>query len=541
MPCFPKSSRHIKAAAIGLFTAAGTMFHGLPTASAIDVVELTVKEIEAGFLAGSFTAVDLTQAFLDRIATYDPIYNAFISMNPNALSTAAALDAEYALSGPRSPLHGVPIVIKDNNDFAGMVTTNGYKGFSSLTGGVDMTPTQSASVVERLVDAGAIILGKTNLPDFARDGTRTSSTVSGTTLNPFDITKVPGGSSGGTAVAVNASMAVLGTGTETGTSIHKPASFNALVGVRPSYGLVPIDGIYPLNGTFRDVVGPLARTVYDAAVMLDAVAGPSTRDLSSFASTIPEGGYVAALHADSMNGARIGYFDSAWINRTIELEPEAQVIYDNAISVVESLGGTVVKDFLTDSGWAELWGRPAGGVTSFGHDEFKYLQNLGPASPFNSIEEFNALVSEDLQLPVRDITDPWYDDRNQDRIIKRMELQMLFAKIMDDNDLDALFFPIENGPLNELEGNDRRTSLVAGPVNELGVPGVIVPIGYFEGDLPLGGMFIGRKWDEAGVLSLAYSFEQATNFRFPPTLIPEPSSLALFGIGALFAIRRRVA
>ena len=164
--------------------------------------ELTVQDIRAAYAGGEFTAVELTRAFLARIDQYESHYNALISMNPDALATAAALDEEYAARGPRGPLHGVPVVIKDNLDFGGLVTTAGFSGFSALTGGIDMIPQNDATVVARLREAGAIVLGKTNLPDFAGDGTRTRSPVAGVTLNPYNLHKHPGGSSGRQAPAV---------------------------------------------------------------------------------------------------------------------------------------------------------------------------------------------------------------------------------------------------------------------------------------------------------------------------------------------------
>jgi amidase len=257
------------------------------TAQRIDVVEMTVDDVAAGYRSGAFTAVELTQAFLDRIARYEGRYNAFVSLNPDALRIAAELDAEYARSGPRGPLHGVPVVIKDNIDYQGMVTTAGWSGFSTEKGGVDMVPGDDAAVVSRLRAAGAIILGKTNLPDFALDGTRTKSSVAGVTLNPYDPTRAPGGSSGGTATAVNASFAVLGLGTETGGSIENPASAQALVGVKPTYGLVPLEGVVPVDATYVDVVGPLARTVRDAALALDVIAGPTPEDPARPSATRP--------------------------------------------------------------------------------------------------------------------------------------------------------------------------------------------------------------------------------------------------------------
>ena len=313
------------AAAAALLTAPGS-------AQQVDPEEMTVADVEQGLASGRFTAVQLTRAFLERIDRFEETYNAFISLEPDALERAALLDEEYARVGPRGPLHGVPVVIKDNIDQAGRVTTAGWEGFSASAGGVDMIPDDDAAVVERLLDAGAIILGKTNLPDFAGHGTRTNSSVAGQTLNPYDTTKVPGGSSGGTATAVNASFAVLGLGTETGGSIQNPASAQGLVGVKPTYGLVPLEGVVPLSGTYVDVVGPITRSVRDAALVLDVLAGPSDEDLATYSAFghLPEGGYVAGLLPNALVGRRFGLVGIGWRDDFVPLDPRTQAHYDAA-------------------------------------------------------------------------------------------------------------------------------------------------------------------------------------------------------------------
>ncbi|MDE2754099.1 MAG: amidase, partial [Gemmatimonadota bacterium] len=295
----------------------------------IDVVELTATELQEGYAAGAYTVVEVVQAFLDRIDRYEGHYNSFISMNPDALAIAARLDEELRTTGPRGPLHGVPVVIKDNLDYAGLVTTAGFNGFSAATEGIDMVPGDDAVSVERLRDAGAVILGKTNMPDFAAHGTRTRSTVAGETLNPYALDRVPGGSSGGTATAVNASFAVLGLGTETGGSIQNPAAAQALVGVKPTFGLVPLEGVVPSDATYRDVVGPLARTVRDAAITLDVIAGPSLEDLASYAGAehIPESGYEAALSVTALSGKRFGLVGTGWRESFLPLAPETEALY----------------------------------------------------------------------------------------------------------------------------------------------------------------------------------------------------------------------
>ncbi len=304
------------------------------------MTELTTERIQADFAAGRYDAVQLTAAFLARIGRYEDRYNAFISLNPGALTAADYLDAEYRFKGPRGPLHGVPVVIKDNIDFGGLVTTAGYSGFSAATGGIDMVPDDHSAVVERLVAAGAIILGKTNLPDFAGDGTRTRSSVAGVTLNPYDVDRAPGGSSGGTATAVNASFAVLGLGTETGGSIQNPAAAQALVGVKPTFGLVPLEGVVPMSATYVDVVGPLAKTVRDAAVTLDVLAGPTEEDPRTYVATghIPGDGYAGALSETALEGKRFGLVGEGWRTSFLPLAPETEVLYREAIAALEAAG-----------------------------------------------------------------------------------------------------------------------------------------------------------------------------------------------------------
>ena len=341
----------------------------------IDLVELTTEEIQEAYAAGEYTSVDLTKAFLERIDRYEDYYNAFISMNPEALDIAARLDEEYRSSGPRGPLHGVPVVIKDNMDYSGLVTTAGFWGFSTAMGGIDMIPSDDAAAVERLRDAGAIILGKTNLPDFAGHGTRTNSSVAGVTLNPYNVTKAPGGSSGGTATAVNASFAVLGLGTETGGSIQNPSSAQALVGVKPTYGLVPLEGVYPINGSYVDVVGPMAKNVYDAAVTLDIIAGPTTDDFATFAAVdhIPENGYASALAEAAIEGKRFGLVGSGWRERWLPLDPKTETVYREAISTLTDLGAVVIEDPFAGSAFIELYGERPGVPSQGAYDRQIYL------------------------------------------------------------------------------------------------------------------------------------------------------------------------
>ena len=528
-------------------TAVSTVAPRRAASQEIAVVEMTTVDVLAGYAAGDFTAVELTRAYLDRIARYESHYNAFISMNPDALATAAALDVEYAGSGPRGPLHGVPLVIKDNIDYGGLVTTAGWEGFSSAAGGIDMIPDDDAAVVTRLRDAGAIILGKTNLPDFAGHGTRTNSTVAGQTLNPYNPDKVPGGSSGGTATAVNGSFAVLGLGTETGGSIQNPASAQGLVGVKPTYGLVPLEGVVPLSGTYVDVVGPIARSVYDAAVTLDVLAGPTTEDLATYSAVghIPEEGYAASLTTVSLTGKRFGLVGVGWRGDWLPLDPDTEIEYRAAVDALTGLGAYVVEDPFLGSGFTELYDERTGVPSQGTHDMFVYLQGLGPGAAFNSTEEWEMLSGREYrggrggrgggggrggQAAPRVPARPSATEQGDAYQGWRHDVRTVFRKVLENNDLDGLFFPQSGAPNRDVIEDPERpdfapnnwAEIPSNIVNDLGVPVVTVPFSYFEDGTPFVIALIGDSWTEAELLAYAYEFEQATRARTAPGLVEKP-------------------
>ncbi|HIF07795.1 MAG TPA: amidase [Gemmatimonadetes bacterium] len=505
-------------------------------AESTGISEVTVQSIQAAYAAGEYSAVDLTRAFLGRIDQYESHYNALISMNPDALATAAALDVEYASTGPRGPLHGVPVVIKDNLDYGGLVTTAGFDGFSEATGGIDMIPQADATVVARLREAGAIVLGKTNLPDFAGDGTRTRSTVAGVTLNPYDPERAPGGSSGGTATAVNASFAVLGLGTETGGSIQNPAAAQALVGVKPTFGLVPLDGVVPIDATYLDVVGPLAKTVYDAALTLDVISGPAPADLASYAGfgRLPEEGYAALLTDSALEGKRFGLVGVGWRNSWLPLAPETEALYQRAISVLTSEGAVVVDDPFLNSEFIELYqSRPR--VPSVGaHDLLVYLQRLGDQSPFHSVAEWEALTGQQFpqRAQRRSPARPSATEDGDAFQAWRREMRELYRAVLEVFELDGLFFPQAGAPIRDLVEDPSRPEyspnnhpeLPSNIVNALGVPVVTVPSAYYDDGTPFVVVFIGDTWTEAKLLAYAYDFEQATLARVPPKLVAKEGS-----------------
>ena len=506
---------------------------GASSGPGIDVVELTAVQVGEDLRAGRYTVVQLVEAFLARIDRYEDRYNAFISMNPDALATAATLDEELRATGPRGPLHGVPVVIKDNLDHAGLVTTAGFDGFSAATGGVDMIPGDDAAAVERLREAGAVVLGKTNMPDFAGHGTRTRSSVAGETLNPYAVDRVPGGSSGGTATAVNASFAVLGLGTETGGSIQNPAAAQALVGVKPTFGLVPLEGTVPMDATYRDVVGPIARTVRDAALTLDVIAGPTPEDRATYAAVghIPEDGYAAALSATALAGKRFGLVGPGWRESYLPLAPETEARYREAVAVLESRGASVVEDPFAGRGWVELYeDRPS--VPSVGsHDLLVYLLGLGADAAFHSVEEWEVLSGREFRRGrrARPPAAPTATEEGDAFQAWRMEIRALFRAVLRENALDGLFFPQAGEPIRPLVEDPERpdyrpnnhAELPSNIVNDIGLPTVTVPFGYYGDGTPFVAAFIGDLWTDADLLAYAYDLEQATLARVPPELEAE--------------------
>ena len=499
-----------------------------------DVVELTAVQVHDDLLAGRYTVTELTRAFLDRIARYEEHYNAFVSMNPDALAIAAALDEELRAGNSRGPLHGVPVVIKDNLDYAGLVTTAGFDGFSAAAGGVDMIPGDDATAVERLRAAGAVILGKANMPDFAAHGTRTRSSVAGETLNPYAVDRVPGGSSGGTATAVNASFAVLGLGTETGGSIQNPAAAQALVGVKPTFGLVPLEGVVPMDATYRDVVGPLARTVRDAALTLDVIAGPSPDDLATYAAAghIPDEGYAAALDTTALAGKRFGLVGTGWRDSFLPLAPETEALYADAVAALRAQGAEVVEDPFAGTAWVELYGeRPA--VPSVGaHDLLVYLRGLGPDAAFHTVEEWEELSGRELRggRGNRSPAAPTATEEGDAFQAWRMEMRALFREVLGTHRLDGLFFPQAGEPIRPLVEDPERpeyrpnnhAELPSNIVNDIGLPTVTVPFAYYADGTPFVLAFIGDLWRDADLLAWAHDLERATMARVPPRLSEGP-------------------
>lgn len=446
----------------------------------IEPQALSTESISAAFKAGEFTPIEATAACLLRINAAEPYLNAFIWLNQKVQQDADRAAAEIKRGGQRSPLHGVPIVLKDNMNLVGSRTTAGYAGFASDSrvldpakgafNGIDLYPTRDASLVKSLKDAGAILIGKSNLPDFGLDGLRAQSSYNGDTFNAYHPNFAPGASSSGSASAVASGMGVVGLGTDTAGSILFPASAQSLVGLKPTYELVATEGIYP--GLFNhDVAGPIARTVKDVAAVLDVIAG--------------QGSKTADISKSLVAGA---LWRERWISRTAF--PQCNAYLDGVDEFFATLGNGCPA---SREEFEERAGFPIG---------------LGTTAPLFALLANPAI---NVRRDSKEMSVVLQDARS---------LTERYEQIMADKQIDALLMPRSTQPLPNLNGNTPKYlgDQVAGTeVNELGLPVVTVPAGYSEDGRPVAIDIVGSKrFAEAEILALAYDFEQATRFRTPP-------------------------
>ena len=489
------------------------------------VEEATIPEIERAFRDHRLTCHQLVRTYLDRIAAYDkqgPKFSAVLTLNGNALAAADHLDASFAHRGKPGPLHCVPVVLKDNYNTADLPTTGGSL---SLEGA---QPKKDAFVVARLRAAGAIILAKTNMHEFALAGTTVSS-LGGQTLNPYDLTRTPGGSSGGTAAAVASNLAMAGTGSDTVNSIRSPASANALVGVRPTHGLLSLNGIMPVSST-QDAIGPIARHVVDAAAMLQVMAAVDPADPQTRGHGHPD--YLAALDAGALKGKRIGVLRVMFGSKPEHRE--VNEVIERAISAMKQAGAVLI-----DIDAPELDANQLIAQNDVQKYEFKavmdrYLATI-PNAPAKTVDaiyadgRYNHPTLEGFLKSAVSFKDGLSEADYRIRLDRDVKTRALLEKVMDDNHLDAVIYPLQKRlvvPLTELNQADRNGILAS----VTGFPAITVPAGFSApaGTAPLGvpvGMdILGKPWSEAKLLSLAYSFEQATRFRRSPESAPPLSS-----------------
>ncbi|MDQ0172908.1 amidase family protein [Paenibacillus tundrae] len=479
--------------------------------------EATIMDLQTAMTQGKLTSKELVQQYLDRIEKYDDqgvSLKAVLTINPDALQIAEQLDEERAAQGARGPLHGIPVLVKDNFDTKDMPTTAGCICLK------DSIPAHDAEQVKKLKTAGAIILGKTNLHEFAF-GITTSSSLGGQTLNPYALDHYPGGSSGGTGAAIASNFAAAGLGTDTGGSIRIPSSFNSLVGIRPTIGLSSREGIIPLALT-QDVGGPMARTVSDAAIMLDATVGYDKKDVATAYAVgkIPSS-YTDFLDVNGLKGARIGIAPELIPSTKAEEKAVADVIH-NAVEELKSLGATAVP--ISIPNWAEINKYPSLSGYEFKFQLNDYLDSLGEDAPYHSLSEIIASgqfdKAQEQSMKARDARETLETTEYKDIVLKRTQVtRESLLKVMADHNLDAIIYPTSTqaaGLIGEgqTSGGNNRLSPFSG------FPAITVPAGFTADGLPVGIEFLGRAFDESTLIKLAYSYEQGTHHRQAPKLTP---------------------
>lgn len=481
--------------------------------------EATIEDIQQAMKSGKLTAHELVSMYIERIEALDtsgPNLKSILEINPDALDIAQALDAEREEKGARGRLHGIPVILKESIATGDRMQTTA--GSAALEG---LLAPEDAFIVKRLREAGAIVLAKANLHEFSYGFTTTSSR-GGQTLNPYALNRYPGGSSGGTGAAIAANLGAVGIGEDTGGSIRVPASFNSLVGIRPTLGLVSRTGIVPLAPSL-DIAGPMTRTVADAAAVLDAIAGYDPEDPITAASVgkIPRS-YTDFLDRDGLRGARIGVL-RAFFGTEDREEQEVSAVIEAAVEELKALGAEIV-DPVTIPHLAEILDRakyPFQGLTEFKFAIRDYLARLGPVAPVRTLEEIIAtgrtspVVDRVLQLSVqaKSLDDPQYLETVA--VTHRLARQGILVS-MAEHDLDALVHPAILRPPARI-GEQQLGWEITALSPRAGFPSIVVPAGFTKEGLPVGIEFLGREFSEPRLIVLAYSFEQGTNHRRPPS------------------------
>ena len=526
-----------------------------------DLMEVGISQLQRYYAQRRYTVSEVVEWYLGRIRRYNGIYRPIENLfEADARAEAARADAGFG-SGDRTrgPLWGIPIVIKANTSIAGKVTTDGWKGY--VVPGHELVAPRDATIVARLRAAGAIILGHTNMPDFADSDTTRSSSF-GRTGNAYDVRFSPGGSSGGTVTAVTGNLAMLGTGTDTGNSIRMPAATSALVGVFPTRGLVSIAGIAPLDWLL-DNTGPIARSVTDAAIALGVMCGEDSRDpvTRGSAAKAQPGPYTRHLNPEALKGKRFGV--PAFIlqgvgipfhgipaavsqldagkqiaDAGVALDPRTRTAFLRAVEVLRAQGATVV---MQESVLGDHFAQAATRISTYayvrqGTDAF--LKEFGP-SQYGSAADYERIMgvplgdciigTEQGRSQIGDVlirqrllgTDP---DADANYFRPRKRALAMYLETLDRLRLDGYVYPaIQMPPVDETMPQDGGLS--QGPhsltswVNMLGVPAITVVGGYYESGLPFGLEFSGRPFRDGDLLGYAYAWEQATHYRRPPELV----------------------
>ena len=493
-----------------------------PGRRVFSVVEATVVDIHQAMETGQLTTRQLVESYLARIEAYDkigPALNTIVTLNPRVLQRADELDIAFAQRGLTGPLHGIPVIVKDNYDVEGLPTSAGSLALA------ESMPPDDAFQVKRLREAGALVLAKANMAEFAFSPYETvGSRLAGYTRNPYALDRVTAGSSGGTAAAVAASFGTIGLGTDTGNSIRGPAAHQALVGIRSTMGLTSRDGIVPLN-LARDIGGPMARTVADAVTLFDVIAGADQADPVTMATSgQPRTPLVDALDTGVIQEARIGVLREM-VDETADQSVMAR--FDEAIGELRALGAVVVDPVVLPRTKPTVGTSIQDRCRRFHFDLNAYLASLGPAAPYQTLD---AIVASGLFHPsVRqrlvgslEVTEPPETQPGCGAQTVRDEgLRRDVRELLQEQDLDALIYPTWDNPprligdLNTPHGNNSQR--LAPPT---GFPAITVPMGYVNGLLPVGLQLLGDAWSEPILVGIAYAYEHKTKHRVAPQSTP---------------------
>jgi amidase len=485
-----------------------------------NILEATIDNIQAAYKAGDLTCRQLVQTYLDRIEAFDkkgPNINAIITINSEAFKEADRLDAAYKASGPVGPLHGIPVIIKDQADVKGMPTTLGSVLFKNYF------PDRDSFVADKLKKAGAIILAKATLGELG--GGDTHGSLFGSTRNPYDTERTVGGSSGGSAASVSANFTAVGVGQEGLASIRRPSTWNCIAGMRPSAGLVSRGGVYGCWPEIFGSLGPMARTVKDLAALLDVMVGYDPEDpvTARGVGHIPDS-FTKFLTKDGLKGMRLGILrESIGLNSEPESEDFKKVseIFDRAVGELKAAGAEIIDPIVIPK-IKELLAKRSGGPGDT-EQSFKNYYGRSANPPFKTPQE--AIASPEFAKVVKrsqerfkrnpDATKHYESLRAQD------ELMTNFLKVMADHRLDAIVHKaVEHQPTLIKDGiNPPFVDQKGAPhLNTflIYVPTIVVPAGFTRDHLPASVCFIGRPYDDGNLIKFAYAYEQATHHRRPP-------------------------